>query len=128
MNKDDIKSFVVGNLGCSCPVEVFNIINWQKHVQINSNIIVNYKINIGNRLLIYIIDIDDVIFLNQNLVKVIRIGIGERDNNKFNRLKIVIISNNIAKIGSVAQKIFNNLNIDDQKVHLHVMRKTDIVL
>ena len=78
--------------------------------------------------MIYIIDIEDVIFLNRNLFKVIRIGIGERDNNKFNRLRIVIISNNIAEIAPVAQKIFNNLNIDDdQKVHLHVMHKTDIV-
>jgi hypothetical protein len=63
MNKTDIiKSFVVNKLGCNCPAEVFNAINWGKNVEINASIILNNKINIGNRLLIYIIDIDDAIF------------------------------------------------------------------
>lgn len=130
MNKVDIiKSFVINKLGCNCPAEVFNVIKCQKDVQINGNIILNYKINIGNRLLIYIIDIEDAIFLNHNLLKVIRIGINERNDNNFNRFRIVIISNNITEIGPIAQNVFNNLNIDnDQKVHLHVMQKTDIVL
>ena len=60
MNIDDIiKSFAINKLGCNCPAEVFNIIKWQKDVQINDSIMLNYKINIGNRLLIYIIDIED---------------------------------------------------------------------
>ena len=129
MNKADIiKSFVVDKLGCNCPAEVFNIIKWQKDVQINRNIILDYKFNIGNRLLIYIINIEDDKFLDDNLLKIITLGIGERNNNYFNRLRIVIISNNIAEIGSIAQNIFNNLNIDDPKVHLHLIHKTDFVL
>ena len=129
MNKADIiKSFVVDKLGCNCPAEVFNIIKWQKDVQINRNIILDYKFNIGNRLLIYIINIEDDKFLDDNLLKIITLGIGERNNNYFNRLRIVIISNNIAEIGSIAQNVFNNLNIDDPKVHLHVIHKTDFVL
>lgn len=127
MNKVDIiKSFVVNKLGCDCPAEVFNTIKWQEDVQIDDEIILNYKINIGNRLLIYIIEIEDANSLNQVLSKVIRIGINERNVNKFNRFRIVLI--NIAEIGSMADNIFNNLNIDDEKVHLHVMQKTDVVL
>lgn len=129
MNKVDIiKSFVVNKLGCDCPAEVFNIIKWQEDVQIDDEIILNYKINIGNRLLIYIIEIEDANSLNQKLLKVIRIGINERNDNNFNRFRIVLISNNIAEIGSMGDNIFNNLNIDDEKVHLHVMQKTDILL
>lgn len=129
MNIDDIiKSFVINKLGCNCPAEVFNIIKWQKDVQINDSVILNYKINIGNRLLIYIIDLEDAIFLNEILLKLIRLGIGERNDHNFNRFRLVIISDNITEIGSIAQKGFNQLNIDDGKVHLHVMPKRDIGL
>jgi len=129
MNKDTlIKNFVINNLGCNCPAEVFNIIEWQKDVQIADNITLNYKINIGNRLIIYIIDIMNAEFLNDNLFKVIQIGIGERNDNNFNRFRLVIISNNIAEIGSIARNIFYKLNIDDKKIHLHLMQKTDVVL
>ena len=129
MNKVDIiKSFVVNKLGCDCPAEVFNIIKWQEDVKIDDEIILNYKFNIGDRLLIYIIEIEDANSLNQKLLKVIRIGINERNDNNFNRFRIVLISNNITEIGPMADNIFNNLNIDDEKVHLHVMQKTDILL
>jgi hypothetical protein len=129
MNKNNlIKSFVINKLGCSCPDEVFNIIQWQKDVQIDNNIILNYKINIGNRLLIYIIDIEEAKFMNDNLVKILMFGIGERNNNNFNRFRLAILSKNIAEIGSIAQNVFNNLNIDDQKVHLHLMQKNDFSL
>jgi hypothetical protein len=129
MNKENmIKSFVINKLGCNCPDEVFNIIKWQKDVQIDKNIILNYKINIGNRLLIYIIEIEDHNFMNDNLVKIFMFGIGERDNNNFNRFRLAIISNNIAEIYSIAQNILNNLNIGDQKGHLHVIMKKDFIL
>jgi hypothetical protein len=125
---DSIKSFVINKLGCNCPSEVFNIIEWQKDVQISDRINLNFKINIGNRLLIYIIDMGNVNFMKDNLLKVIRIGIGERNSNNFNRFRLVIIANNIAETGSIAQNIFNKLNIDDEKVHLHVMQERDIGL
>jgi hypothetical protein len=129
MNKNDIiKNFVINKLGCNCPAEIFNIIKCHKNVPINESIILNYKINISDRLLIYIIDIEESIFLNDNLLKVIRTGIGERNDNHFNRFRLVIISDNISEIGSIAQNLFNTLNIDDEKVHLHVMQKKDIIL
>ena len=129
MSKENmIKSFVINKLGCNCPDEVFNIIKWQKDVQIDNNIILSYKINIGNRLLIYIIEIEDHNFMNDNLVKIFMCGIIERNNNKLNRFRLAIISNNIPEIGSIAQNIFNNLNIGDQKVHLHLIHKNEFFL
>jgi hypothetical protein len=127
-NNDIIKSFVINKLGCNCPDEVFNIIRWQKDIEINGKIILNYKINIGNRLLIYIIQIDDDKFLNDNFLNIIRFGISERNENSYNRFRLVILSNNFTEIGSIAQNIFNSFNINDQKVHLHFMQKIDIVL
>jgi len=129
MNKGNmIKSFVINKLGCNCPDEVFNIIKWQKDVQIDNDIILNYKINIGNRLLIYIIEIEDHNFMNDNLVKVFMFGIGERNNNSFNRFRLAIISNDIDGIDSIAQNVFNNLDIDDKKVHLHLIHKNEFFI
>ena len=129
MNKDNlIKSFIINKLGCNCPDGVFNIIKWQKDVQIDNNIILNYKINIGSRLLIYIIDIEEAKLINDNLVKILMTGIMERNNNNFNRFRLAILSKNIAEIGSIAQNVFNNLNIGDQKVHLHLIQKKDFIL
>jgi hypothetical protein len=127
MDKDDIiKRFVIDKLGCDCPAEVFNIIEWQKDVLIDDKFVVNYKINIGNRLLIYIIDIEDAIFLNEVFLKVIKLGITERNDNNFNRFRLVIITDNIGEIGSIAQLAFKMLNINDEKIHVHVMEKKKI--
>ena len=50
----EIKCFVQETLGCSCPEEVFNKIDYQKE----SDGISGRKITVGDRLLIYIITID----------------------------------------------------------------------
>ena len=69
-----------------------------------------------------------LIFLEEILSKLIRLGIGERNDNNFNRFRLVIISDNITEIGYIAQKFFNQFNLDDEKVHLHVMQQRDIGL
>ena len=127
-NKEDIKTFVINKLGCNCPSEVFNIIEWEKDIQLDQSINLNYKINIGNRLLIYIIEINDKEFLRQNLLKIAAHGIGERNQNNFNRFRLVIISNNIDEIDKSGQRLFDTILKGDQKAHLHLVRKKDFVI
>jgi len=50
----EIKRFVQETLGCSCPEEVFNKIDYQKE----SDDISGRRINVGDRLFIYIITLD----------------------------------------------------------------------
>jgi hypothetical protein len=127
-NKNDIKTFVINKLGCNCPSEVFNIIERQKDIQLDQNINLNYKINIGNRLLIYIMEINDEEFLRQNLLKIVAHGIDERNKNNFNRFRLVIISNDIDEMNKSGQRLLNTILKMDQKVHLHIVRKEDFVI
>ena len=50
----EIKRFVQETLGCSCPEEVFTQIDYQEE----DDSILGRKINVGDRLLIYIISMD----------------------------------------------------------------------
>jgi hypothetical protein len=127
-NKNDIKKFVINKLGCNCPSEVFNIIERQKDIQLDQNINLNYKINIGNRLLIYIVEINDKEFLRQNLLKIVAHGIDERNKNNFNRFRLVIISNDIDEMNKSGQRLLNTILKKDQKAHLHIVRKKDFVI
>ena len=127
-NKNDIKKFVINELGCNCPSEVFNIIERQKDIQLDQNINLNYRINIGNRLLIYIMEINDKEFLRQNLLKIVAHGIDERNKNNFNRFRLVIISNDIDEMNKSGQRLLNTILKMDQKVHLHIVRKEDFVI
>ncbi len=127
-NKNDIKTFVINELGCNCPSEVFNIIERQKDIQLDQNINLNYRINIGNRLLIYIMEINDKEFLRQNLLKIVAHGIDERNKNNFNRFRLVIISNDIDEMNKSGQRLLNTILKRDQKVHLHIVRKKDFVI
>ena len=127
-NKNDIKKFVINELGCNCPSEVFNIIERQKDIQLDQNINLNYRINIGNRLLIYIMEINDEEFLRQNLLKIVAHGIDERNKNNFNRFRLVIISNDIDEMNKSGQRLLNTILKMDQKVHLHIVRKEDFVI
>jgi len=127
-NKNDIKTFVINKLGCNCPSEVFNIIERQKDIQLDQNINLNYKINIGNRLLIYIIEINDKEFLRQNLLTIVARGIDERNKNNFNRFILVIISNDINENDQNGQRLFDTILKGDQKAHLHIVREKDFVI
>jgi hypothetical protein len=88
----------------------------------------NYEFNIGNRLLIYIMEINDKEFLRQNLLKIVAHGIDERNKNNFNRFRLVIINNDIIEIDKSGQRLINSILKGDQKAHLHIIRKKDFVI
>ena len=123
----EIKEFVRKNLGCSCPEEVFRYIDLQRAVNISENIVLDYEINIGNRLLIFTIGIDEVNSLEAVISKLVQAGIKKRDNNKFNRLRIILLTAGINDTAEQAREIFNSL-ITDDKIHLHIINKDDFPL
>ena len=119
-----IKEFVRNTLGCNCPEEVFQYIDCQTVVNIDENIIPAYEINIGNRLLIFAAAINEVDSLKPVLSKLVRAGIDKRDEKKFNRFRLVLLTPGDIDIAKQASEIFSSL-ITDEKVHLHVINKDD---
>jgi hypothetical protein len=119
-----IREFVRKTLGCNCPEEVFQYIDCRTVVNIDENIAPAYEINIGNRLLIFAATIDKVDSLKPVLLKLVRAGIKKRDEKKFNRFRLVLLSAHDINITEQAAEIFSPHALDD-KVHLHVINKDD---
>jgi hypothetical protein len=121
INKENIKMFVRETLGCECPDAVFEYIDSKLNVKLNEDILLNDKINIGNRLLIYIIKVNDTKFIKTNLSKLISIGKNERDLKGFNRFRLVIFTDKVDEIRQIAHNIFKRLENKDEKVYLHII-------
>jgi hypothetical protein len=125
MNNQNIKAFVVQTLGCECPDQVFEYIDCQHNVILDNGIRLSARINIGNRVLIYLLKIDDTSFIQSNLSTLIRIGKDDRDSMGFNRFRLVIFSDDTDRIEHAAHTIFENLVDKDEKVHLHILSKSE---
>ncbi len=119
-----IKEFVRNTLGCNCPEEVFQHIDCRKGVSLDENILSAYEINIGNRLLIFVAGIDKVGSLGSILPKLVQAGINKRDEQKFNRFRLVLLTAKVNDVEEQASGIFDSL-VTDEKVHLHVINKDD---
>ena len=125
IKNENIKVFVRKTLGCECPEKVFEYIDCQNEVKLNNDILLSNKINIGNRLLIYIVEVNDSNFLKSNLSTLVYIGKNERDRMEFNRFRLVIVTDKMNEIKQVAETIFKVLHDKDEKVHLHIVNKND---
>ena len=119
-----ITEFVRNTLGCNCPEEVFQYIDCRTVVNIDENILPAYEINIGNRLLIFAAGIDEVDSLRSVLSKLVQAGINKRDEKKFNRFRLVLLTARENDVAEEALEIFNSL-VTDEKAHLHVINKDD---
>jgi hypothetical protein len=121
---ENIKTFAINTLGCGCPEEVFEYMDCQSNITLN-DVVLRNRINIGNRLLIYIVEVRNGDFLKNVLPLLIATGKKERDDLKFNRFRLVLTSDNIDETKKVAEDIFNAIE-RDEKIYLHVILKADI--
>jgi hypothetical protein len=124
INKERIKTFVRETLGCGCPEEVFQYIDCQSDIQ-TEDIRLRARINVGNRLLIYIADADDPKSLRNLLPRLLEIGRKERDRLGFNRFRLVLTADHTGPIAESAGEVFRDDASVDEKMHLHVVRRTD---
>jgi hypothetical protein len=122
---EDIKSFVRQTLGCACPEEVFKRIDCQSNIKLNDNILLSSKINVGNKLLIYVVEINDQDSMKHTLSFLLNIGKKERDSSGFNRFRLVLATDKLDEIKEVADVTFKTIDKDD-RIHLHVISKKDI--
>lgn len=119
-----IKAFTREVLGCDCPEQVFSRIICEDNVVIDNGLIISHRINIGDRLLVYIWVPDQTGELGSELVKLVDSGEKERNDKGFSRFRLVLVSGNPDLIKDDAQKLFERLGKDD-KVHLHIVNRND---
>ncbi len=116
-----VKEFIRDSLGCGCDEEVFRHIMVERGVRVGGATLVR-KINVGNRLLVYVLEAGaDTI---KQLPLLVKAGRGERDARGFNRFRLVLLSND-KNLKRAAFDAFNAIEPLDEKVHLHVLRKDE---
>jgi hypothetical protein len=119
VNNENIKSFAQRILGCGCPEEVFQYIDCQCDIEID-NLIVKNRINIGNRLLIYVVEVKKADSLSRILPLLFDAGKNDRESSGLNRFRLVLAADIVDDIKKAAEEIFKKIN-KDEKIHLHVI-------
>lgn len=117
-----IKHFIQETLGCSCPEEVFKKIDYQEACEDISG----SKVNVGDRLLVYIITLDDKPDLQEVIQSALKRGIEERDNKGLNRFRLVLVTSHPDELHRPAEQAFNDSGYANEKTHLHVVHEGDV--
>ena len=124
MDRKKIKAFVQNTLGCGCPEEVFQHIECESGIDYHG-IKLLYKINIGSRLLVYVLPVKTSDSLKKLLPRIVDIGKGERDGAGFNRFRLVLASDNGEAMRQIAEDLFESIQ-KDENIFLHVLPKSSI--
>ncbi len=121
MSDESVKDFVRNILGCDCAEDVFKHIENEKNVEAGGARLKN-KINVGDRLLVYIVEEDGDIL--KKMPALISAGKKERDSRGFNRFRLVLASDDktLRKRGFEA---FKAMGISDDRIHLHIIGKKE---
>jgi hypothetical protein len=121
-DKEKIKMFVQNVLGCGCAEEVFKIIELQHETKSG----VPYdRINIGNRLLVYVFRADEPEPVTRELPGLLRAGLEERNAKGFNRFRLVLATDS-ARAGTAAMRAYKALGPTDDRTFLHVVKTGQI--
>jgi hypothetical protein len=118
----EIKRFVQETLGCSCPEEVFNTIDYQKE----SDDISGRKVTVGDRLLIYIINMERKYNIQGVINSALQQGVEERERRVLNRFRLVLVTSCPDELRSSAERAFDSSGYTDEKTHLHVVNESDV--
>ena len=119
--KTNIENFARNILGCDCPDEVFDVIECDRGNPDTDGYAV--RISIGGRLLVYVVEADDMDVVRKTLPRMLRAGKTERDEKKMNRFRAVVSTDEVEALEGAAKRIFEDSGQKDEKVHLHVLGK-----
>ena len=123
-NEQNIVEFVRDTLGCKCPDEVFEKIEYLDG-DARTNIYTR-SITLGGRLLIYIWKTNNPRLVEAKLPTMLVDGKSERDRRGLNRFRAVIATDDVDEIGAIAQQVYRDFSDKDDKVHLHIVH-TEVV-
>ena len=124
-SSDSIRRFIRQTLGCACPDEVFRSVDVRRAVRLNSFIVLDSVIIVGDRLLVYVADAGSAGCVEEHLPVLIAAGRRERDGKGLNRFRLVLAAEAPGDVRESAERQFEGLRGNDEKVHLHVIGKHD---
>jgi len=116
-DKTKIKAFVQGVLGCGCAEEVFSVIEESQQAY---KAMPYSRINVGNKLLVHLYRTHDRHFIAGEMKGLVDAGVIDRDNNGFNRFRLVIATAQPEEIRDPAERAFDAMEKDD-RTHLHIV-------
>ena len=123
---ENIRIFVKKTLRCTCPDEVFQHIERKDEVSTDHGIVLGHEVNVGDRLLIYVVGLDGQHYTLKDLVShLIRMGTRRRDEDGFNRFRLVLLTANPQAVEEQASEIFSSFSPDD-RIHLHVIGQDEL--
>ena len=121
---DAVKYFVVNVLGCRCPEEVFHEIRLNRAPAPVDDVPLLFDIRVGGRLLIWGVAAGELQGRASPLAALAAAGARTRDDNGFNRFRLVVVSNGAD--GPAPDKSLEALPEHDGRIHLHVVDKRDV--
>ena len=119
---DAVKKFAVNVLGCGCPEEVFLSIELEKAPGPVGGILPSFEIRIGGRLMIVGVAYEFVRSPEDSLATLVAAGMMAREGERFNRLRIVVVSD-APDCEAILRPRFERIPGLDDRVHLHVVKK-----
>jgi hypothetical protein len=113
--EETIKNFV-RSLGCNCPEEVFEQIEYQRVAgERFCNAFI--RISIGGKLLVYVADAENV----NSIIDLVSNGVAYRNENGFLRFRAVLAAKHPSKVNEAVFDTFLSVKTCDDKTHLHVV-------
>jgi hypothetical protein len=125
-NHKELRSFVRDVLGCGCPDEVLENMNVRKGISGGSVRFEDVLIDVGGRLLVLVFYIEDVRDAMKNLEDMLHQGKKARDQDGYNRLRIVISTHRVSAMKEKLLPVFERFRGSDDKLHLHILNECDI--
>jgi len=122
-----LQNFIRSTLGCGCPDDVLEWIQCT-HTELTQEEDTRItRIDVGGRLLVYVLEIEGPDRrAEEALPAVVAAAIVDRATSCFNRLRVVVAIDDLEEARPRLERIFNDSAPADDKVHLHVVRATDL--
>jgi len=122
-----LRTFIRSTLGCGCPDDVLDWIQCT-HTELTQEDDTRItRIDVGGRLLVYILEIEGPDWrAEETLPAVVAAATVDRATSCFNRLRVVVAMNDPEEMRPRMERVFNGSAPADDKVHLHVVRSTEL--
>lgn len=122
----ELAGFIRGVLGCGCPDDVLADLQVDPESTSLAGLPVDFLVNVGGRLLVAICTPHAWRALAQSLDRYFAAGKRLRDENGFNRFRMVVATDDPGNALAVLKHRLDALTGLDDRLHLHVVARSTL--